>query len=93
MSSCLSFLLYSYEAYVIYTFFSLLVAYIGGNEVLKDYLELKSHLRHPWPFSNCIRPMNLNRYTLTKLRRGILQFVIVKPFTALLATVYVFFRN
>ena len=43
--------------YVIYMFFTLLTAYLGGEDCLIDYLELKSHMQHPSPLRRCMRPI------------------------------------
>lgn len=38
-----------YEAYVLYQFFSLLMAYLGGMEALETLLSLKMPMSHPFP--------------------------------------------
>jgi hypothetical protein len=75
----------SYEAYVIYNFFTLLIAYLGGEEFLIDWLELRGHIRHPWPLNRFGRPIALGASFLRKIKQGTLQFVFIKPFTAVLA--------
>ena len=42
--------LLSYEAYVLYIFMQLLIQYLGGENMLVSYLELKRRIKHPWPF-------------------------------------------
>eukprot|EP00501_MAST-03F_sp_TOSAG23-6_P001320 GSMAST32.ASY1.ANO1.1368.1 assembled CDS len=74
-----------YEAYVIYMFFTLLIAYLGGEDCLIDYLELKSYMRHPSPFRKCFDNIVLGRHFLQKVKEGTLQFVCVRPMTGLLA--------
>ncbi|KAI6004489.1 DUF300-domain-containing protein [Pisolithus orientalis] len=72
-----------YEAFVIYCFFVLLVDYLGGERSLLMML----HGRPPIP---AIFPVNLWRsdidvsdpYTFLFLKRGILQYVQVKPILA-----------
>ncbi|KIK91583.1 hypothetical protein PAXRUDRAFT_13711 [Paxillus rubicundulus Ve08.2h10] len=73
-----------YEAFVIYCFFVLLVDYLGGERELLILL----HGRQPIP---AIFPVSLWRseidasdpYTFLFLKRGILQYVQVKPLLAL----------
>ncbi|KAH0828749.1 DUF300 domain-containing protein [Lanmaoa asiatica] len=73
-----------YEAFVIYCFFVLLLDYLGGERSLLILL----HGRPPIP---AVFPVNLWRgeidssdpYTFLFLKRGILQYVQVKPLLAL----------
>ncbi|KIJ16104.1 hypothetical protein PAXINDRAFT_76274, partial [Paxillus involutus ATCC 200175] len=73
-----------YEAFVIYCFFVLLIDYLGGERSLLILL----HGRPPIP---AIFPVNVWRseidasdpYTFLFLKRGILQYVQVKPLLAL----------
>ena len=76
-----------YEGYVIYMFFTLLIAYLGGEDCLIDYLELKSHMAHPGSLRRCCSRITLGRKFLRRIKQGTLQFVLVRPTTALLALV------
>eukprot|EP00753_Platysulcus_tardus_P009205 PLAT1849.3.p1 GENE.PLAT1849.3~~PLAT1849.3.p1 ORF type:complete len:356 (-),score=166.70 PLAT1849.3:77-1144(-) len=73
-----------YEAFVIYTFFQLLLCYLGGEAFLADVLELKAPMRHPPPLQ-CLSRIPLGARFLRRARQGILQFVLVKPLTAAIA--------
>ena len=75
----------SYEAYVIYVFISLLLAYAGGDHQLHLALELKQRMRHPWPFANVFRPLQLDARFIRRCKQGVMQFVFAKPFLAALA--------
>merc|ERR1740130_600468 len=76
-----------YEAYVIYMFFSLLTAYLGGEDCLIDYLELKSQMSHPGILRRCCRRINLGRGFLLRVKQGTLQFILVRPTTGVLALI------
>ncbi|EJT99726.1 DUF300-domain-containing protein [Dacryopinax primogenitus] len=72
-----------YEAYVIYCFFHLLLAYLGGDRALLIML-------HGRPPKTYLPPMNLFKrecdvsdpFVFLGLRRGIFQYVQVKPLLA-----------
>ncbi|EGN94566.1 hypothetical protein SERLA73DRAFT_114846, partial [Serpula lacrymans var. lacrymans S7.3] len=73
-----------YEAFVIYCFFVLLLSYLGGERELLIRM-------HGSPPKQAIFPINLFRseidisdpYTFLTLKRGILQYVQIKPLLAL----------
>ncbi|KAH8916603.1 DUF300-domain-containing protein [Atractiella rhizophila] len=72
-----------YEAFVIYCFFTLLVEYLGGERSLLLLLHSRPPIRHPWPISICLPPMDASDpYTFLALKRGILQYVHLKPVLA-----------
>lgn len=74
----------SYEAYVLYSFFSLLVAYLGGVEELEELLELIPPQAHPFPMCNMPKYKPGSKFLLW-CRRCILQFVFVKPVLAIIS--------
>ena len=83
-----------YEAYVIYTFFSLLMTYLGGDAVLGEWLELQGHVKHVWWVTRVFpskRYMSLGPEFLVWVRKGVLQFVFVKPIMSLLALFFSFY--
>ncbi|KAM0749066.1 DUF300-domain-containing protein [Meredithblackwellia eburnea MCA 4105] len=72
-----------YEAFVIYCFFTLLVEYLGGERSLIILLHGRPPVPHPWPVSIFFSPMDVSDpYTFLGLKRGILQYVQIKPFLA-----------
>ena len=75
-----------YEAYVLYIFMQLLIQYLGGEKLLIVHLELKRKVRRPWPWHNYTK-INLDQTFFLRMKQGVLQFVIIKPITALLALV------
>eukprot|EP00939_MAST-03C_sp_MAST-3C-sp1_P004313 g4313.t1 len=66
-------------------FFTLLTAYLGGEDCLVDYLELKSHMSHPGMLRRCCGRINLGRKFLRRIKQGTLQFVLIRPTTAVFA--------
>eukprot|EP00163_Fabomonas_tropica_P018638 TRINITY_DN3302_c0_g1_i1.p1 TRINITY_DN3302_c0_g1~~TRINITY_DN3302_c0_g1_i1.p1 ORF type:complete len:223 (-),score=23.88 TRINITY_DN3302_c0_g1_i1:114-782(-) len=74
----------SYEAYVIYTFFALLIEYLDGEQRIVNVLEGHERMKHPWPFQHW-KPVRLNAQFLRRCKQGTLQFVFVKPFMAMVS--------
>lgn len=78
-----------YEAFVIYCFFVLLVEYLGGERSLLILLHGRQPTPHPWPISRFLPPMDISDpYTFLNLKRGILQYVQIKPILAVLTVVF-----
>ncbi|GJJ76132.1 organic solute transporter subunit alpha [Entomortierella parvispora] len=72
-----------YEAFVIYCFFSLLVCYLGGERSLLVMLHGRPYTKHLWPVSMWSKEMDVgDPYTFLFIKRGILQYVYVKPILA-----------
>lgn len=79
-----------YEAYVMYQFFMLLIDYVGGEQDLERKLSTRAPVPHPWPFRRCCKPIEVKHPNfLLRMRRGIMQFVIVKPLLAVVTIVLV----
>ncbi|BGP57667.1 hypothetical protein JCM8202v2_005314 [Rhodotorula sphaerocarpa] len=77
-----------YEAFVIYCFFNLLVEYLGGERSLIITLHGREPVPHPFPVNLFLSPMDTSDpYTFLGLKRGILQYVQLKPVLALLTVI------
>ncbi|SCV66894.1 BQ2448_5540 [Microbotryum intermedium] len=71
------------QAFVIYCFFNLLVEYLGGERSLIILLHGRPPIRHPFPLSNILPPLDVSDpFTFLAIKRGILQYVQIKPFLA-----------
>lgn len=75
-----------YEAFTLYTFFQLLVNFIGGERSLIIMMHGRAPVSHLWPI-NMIPGMGKvdisDPHTFLSIKRGILQYAWVKPVLAL----------
>jgi hypothetical protein len=76
----------SYESFVIYTFFSLLLVYMDGEERCVDMLSKQTPMRFLPPLC-CMGTFRLGSAFLTTLRVCLLQYVVIKPLCSVLAMV------
>ncbi|KAF0687153.1 Aste57867_21124 [Aphanomyces stellatus] len=78
-----------YEAYVIYLFLALMVAYLGegSDERVIRILRTLPDLHHPFPFNFCNKPIRLGKKFLRDCKMAAMQFVVLKPLTGFLAIV------
>jgi len=75
-----------YEAYVLYLFTKLIINCLGGETTLICHFLTKRHIKHPWPLES-LPTLVLDEGTFRKLKRGVLQFVLIKPLTASVALI------
>jgi len=77
----------SYEAYVIYQFFSLLTAFIEESQPvpLETLMAEKEESKLPIPL--CLINMKPSIYALIVIKQCILQYVVIKPLMSILAVV------
>lgn len=77
-----------YEAFVIYTFLTLLLAYTGGDAACVAGMQADGHtVPHAKPLSFCLPVMIPNSRFLRRCKQFIIQFVIVKPLMAVATVV------
>ena len=72
-----------YEAFVIYSFYALLLSYLGSDhEAQKASMQRKPDGRYPFPF-NCYLYNPRTSKFLTNCTRRTLQYALIHPFTTL----------
>lgn len=77
-----------YEAFVIYTFFSLLTHLLGGERKIVVMTSGRLPIKHPWPFSTVLPDIDISDpFTLLSIKRGILQYVWLKPIICILTAI------
>lgn len=71
-----------YEAWVIYNFMSLMLAYLGGPGEVLSHVNGKV-IEPSWAHGTCcFPPLHVNAVFLRRCKQGTIQFVIVKPILA-----------
>lgn len=69
-----------YEAFTIYTFFQLLINFIGGERSLIIMMHGRAPVHHPWPLTHCLAKVDISDpHTFLAIKRGILQYAWLKP--------------
>eukprot|EP01103_Thecamoeba_quadrilineata_P010686 TRINITY_DN2373_c0_g2_i1.p1 TRINITY_DN2373_c0_g2~~TRINITY_DN2373_c0_g2_i1.p1 ORF type:complete len:507 (-),score=78.59 TRINITY_DN2373_c0_g2_i1:160-1680(-) len=74
-----------YEAYVLWTFLSLLISVLGGEVALEEVLEKQPKSKHPAPF--CCLKFQPGRSFLRLCKQMILQYVWVLPALSFLSVI------
>lgn len=75
-----------YESFVIYSFMKYLLNFLQYETNLQQYIHLKPGPKQIFPFCLLPRCVGGKRF-LTRCKHGILQYVVVRPFTSMIAFV------
>lgn len=77
-----------YEAFTIYTFFQLLINFIGGERALIILMHGREPVHHLWPMNHCLPKVDISDpHTFLAIKRGILQYAWLKPVLGLASIV------
>jgi hypothetical protein len=77
-----------YEAFTIYTFFQLLINYMGGERSVIIIPHGRAPVHHLWPMNHVLAKVDISDpYTFLAIKRGILQYAWLKPILAVAAIV------
>ncbi len=69
-----------YEAFTIYTFFQLLINFIGGERALIIMMHGREPVHHLWPLNHFLPKVDISDpHTFLAIKRGILQYAWLKP--------------
>jgi hypothetical protein len=77
-----------YEAFTIYTFFQLLINFLGGERSLIIMMHGRAPKEHVWPLNYVFPKVDISDpHTFLAVKRGILQYAWLKPPLALAAII------
>lgn len=72
------------QAFTIYTFFQLLINFMGGERALIITMYGRPPVSHLWPLNHVLPKVDISDpYTFLAIKRGILQYAWIKPVLAL----------
>ncbi|PVH83383.1 DUF300-domain-containing protein [Cadophora sp. DSE1049] len=73
-----------YEAFTIYTFFQLLINFLGGERALIIMMHGREPVHHLWPLNHFLPKADISDpHTFLAIKRGILQYAWLKPILGL----------
>ncbi|KOS43659.1 hypothetical protein ACN38_g5435 [Penicillium nordicum] len=73
-----------YEAFTIYTFFQLLINFLGGERAVIIMAHGRPPISHAWPLNHFLPKIDISDpHTFLAVKRGILQYAWLKPILAL----------
>ncbi|KAI6781108.1 Transmembrane protein-like protein [Emericellopsis cladophorae] len=77
-----------YEAFTIYTFFQLLINYLGGERSLIIMTHGRAPVQHLWPLNHALPKVDISDpHTFLSIKRAILQYAWLKPILAFSAII------
>ncbi|KAE9363051.1 DUF300-domain-containing protein [Stipitochalara longipes BDJ] len=77
-----------YEAFTIYTFFQLLINFLGGERALIIMMHGREPVHHLWPLNHVLPKVDISDpHTFLAIKRGILQYAWLKPILGLASIV------
>ncbi|KAJ5125608.1 hypothetical protein N7448_004927 [Penicillium atrosanguineum] len=77
-----------YEAFTIYTFFQLLINFLGGERAVIIMAHGRPPVSHAWPLNHFFPKIDISDpHTFLAVKRGILQYAWLKPILALASVV------
>ncbi|KAJ5084004.1 hypothetical protein NUU61_008583 [Penicillium alfredii] len=77
-----------YEAFTIYTFFQLLINFLGGERALIIMAHGRPPVSHAWPLNHFLPKVDISDpHTFLAVKRGILQYAWLKPILAFISIV------
>eukprot|EP01063_Lacrimia_lanifica_P031912 TRINITY_DN5367_c0_g1_i3.p1 TRINITY_DN5367_c0_g1~~TRINITY_DN5367_c0_g1_i3.p1 ORF type:complete len:287 (+),score=84.69 TRINITY_DN5367_c0_g1_i3:266-1126(+) len=78
----------TYEAFVLYTFFALMLDYLGGPAAALDVLQSTgaATVDHPAPLC-CLKPVQIDTQVILRWKLCVVQFLLLKPLISFTAMV------
>lgn len=76
------------QAFTIYTFFQLLINFLGGERALIIMTHGRPPVQHAWPLNHCLPKVDISDpHTFLAVKRGILQYAWLKPVLAIISII------
>jgi hypothetical protein len=76
------------QAFTIYTFFQLMINYVGGERALIVMMHGRAPVDHLWPLNHVLPKVDISDpHEFLAIKRGILQYTWLKPILALAAII------
>ncbi|KAL5336426.1 organic solute transporter Ostalpha-domain-containing protein [Aspergillus crustosus] len=77
-----------YEAFTIYTFFQLLINFLGGERAVIIMMHGRAPVQHAWPLNHFLSKVDISDpHTFLAVKRGILQYTWLKPILAIVSII------
>jgi len=79
---------YFWQAFTIYTFFQLLINFLGGERAVIIMAHGRPPISHAWPLNHFLPKIDVSDpHTFLAVKRGILQYAWLKPILALASVI------